>query len=79
MTQERDQLQDDYQGLYENLVESDRKTAEIVEAREIDRDKLVAILTSPRTDASAVNNAQNPNYLARVDEAVKFASATFKN
>ena len=79
LTQERDQLQDDYQGLYENLVESDRKTAEIVEAREIDRDKLVAILTSPRTDASAVNNAQNPNYLARVDEAVKFASATFKN
>ena len=79
LTQERDQLQDDYQGLYENLVESDRKTAEIVEAREIDRDKLVAILTSPRTDASAVSNAQNPNYLARVDEAVKFANATFKN
>ncbi len=79
LTQERDQLQENYQGLYENLELSDLKTAEIVEAREIDRDKLVAILTSPRTDPAAVTNAQNPNYLARVDEAVRFASTTFKN
>ncbi len=76
---ERDFWQEEYQALYENLVESDRKTAEIVEAHEVDRDKLVAILTSPRADASAVSNAQNSNYLARVDEAVKFASNTFKN
>jgi hypothetical protein len=79
ISRERDFWQEEYQALYENLVESDRKTAEIVESREMDRDKLVAILTSPRTDASAVNNAQNPSYLARVDEAVKFASVTFKN
>ena len=79
ITSARDYWQEEYQLLYENLVDSDRKTAEIVEAREIDRDKLVAILTSPRADAAAVSNAQNPNYLARVDEAVKFASITFKN
>ncbi len=79
ITSSRDYWQEEYQLLYENLVDSDRKTAEIVEAREIDRDKLVAILTSPRADAAAVSNAQNPNYLARVDEAVKFASITFKN
>ena len=79
ITRARDYWQEEYQLLYENLVDSDRKTAEIVEAREIDRDKLVAILTSPRADAAAVSNAQNPNYLARVDEAVKFASITFKN
>ena len=79
IARERDFWQEEYQALYENLVESDRKTAEIVEAHEMDRDKLVAILTSPRTDASSVSNAQNPNYLARVDEAVKFASVTFKN
>ncbi|NQW33692.1 MAG: hypothetical protein HQ467_03800 [Acidimicrobiaceae bacterium] len=79
ITSARDYWQEEYQLLYENLVDSDRKTAEIVEAREIDRDKLVAILTSPRADAAAVSNAQNPNYLARVNEAVKFASITFKN
>ncbi len=79
LTQERDQLQENYQGLYENLELSDLRTAEIVESAEMDRDKLVAILTSPRTDLAAVTNAQNPDYLARVDEAVIFASQKFKN
>ena len=79
LTRERDQLQENYQGLYENLELSDLRTAEIVEAREIDRDKLVAILTSPRTDASAVSNAQNPNYLAKASEAVIVAKENLKN
>ena len=79
LTQERDQLQENYQGLYENLELSDLRTAEIVESAEMDRDKLVAILTSPRTDLAAVTNAQNPDYLARVDDAVIFASEKFKN
>ncbi len=79
LTQERDQLQENYQGLYENLELSDLRTAEIVESAEMDRDKLVAILTSPRTDPAAVTNAQNPDYLARVDQAVIFAKEIFKN